>query len=329
MKLASVEIITEIQDHLNAERLEVAQIMGWQSIVKKGEFKTGDKVVFIVIDTVLPQAPWSEFLIDKNRPDRRIRLNTVKLRGLPSQGLVLPLSVLGEYTGSLDEGTDVTEILGVQKYEKPLAACLAGQARSNFPNHLIHKTDEDNGLSNLNIVQEVLGNLQTDITITRKLDGSSCTIIIEDGKIEQVCSRSLSLVENPDNAFWKVALELTIPEGWSGILQGEVCGPGIQGNQLGLSKPTLFVFQIKTNKEYLFYSVMKFICDEILHCEVVPLVYQGAPKTLQEIIELADSQVLPNGQPAEGLVIRPWHYPARGIDRPLGFKIINRNFKDS
>jgi hypothetical protein len=81
MKLASIEIIKEIVPHNNADSLEIAKVLGWQSVVKKNEFKEGDKVVFVVIDTILPAADWSKFLADKNNPDKPIRLKTIKLRG--------------------------------------------------------------------------------------------------------------------------------------------------------------------------------------------------------------------------------------------------------
>ena len=127
MKLASIETIKEIVPHSGADKLEIAKILGWQSIVKKGEFKAGDKIVFVVIDTILPNAPWSEFLADRNNPEKPIRLRTVKLRGEYSQGLVLPLSVLPENVQGWHEGADVSGALGIKKYEKEIPAQLSGE----------------------------------------------------------------------------------------------------------------------------------------------------------------------------------------------------------
>ena len=45
--------------------------------------------------------------------------------------------------------------------------------------------------------------------------------------------------------------------------------------------------------------------------------------------KLADSVTLPNGQPAEGIVVRQQAPESTGNGRPLGFKIINRNYKDT
>ncbi len=337
MKLASLEVIKSIKEHPNADSLEIAQVLGWQTIVKKGEFKEGDKIIFIVIDTILPKAPWSEFLADKKDPEKPIRLRTIKLRGQYSQGLVLPLSVLDGNTFAASTwqiGADVGAELGVKKYEKELPASLSGEIAGTFPAYIVSQTDEDNGLSNPDIVEEVL---KHPITITKKYDGSSCTIVINNGEITHVCSRRLSLKESASNAFWHVARKLTIPEGWSGVIQGECMGPGIQGNQLKLMEATLYVYQIRTEAGYMTWHNMAQFCQQNLNCRYVPTLGYYTPMvstiTLDDLIELADSQTLDNeiedkGVPAEGIVVRPTDYRASGIGRPLGFKIINRNFKD-
>jgi RNA ligase (TIGR02306 family) len=337
MKLASLEVIKSITEHPNADALEIAQVLGWQTIVKKGEFKEGDKIIFIVIDTILPKAPWSEFLADKKDPEKPIRLRTIKLRGQYSQGLVLPLSVLYGNTFAASTwqiGADVGAELGVKKYEKELPASLSGEIAGAFPAYIVSQTDEDNGLSNPDLVAEVL---KHPITITKKYDGSSCTIVVEKGEITHVCSRRLSLKESTSNAFWQVARKLTIPEGWSGVIQGECMGPGIQGNQLKLLEATLYVYQIRTEAGYMTWHNMSQFCQQNLNCKYVPLIAHYNPVvnsiTLDDLIKLADNQTLnteieDKGVPAEGIVVRPSDYRASGIGRPLGFKIINRNFKD-
>lgn len=344
MKLASIEEIKEILPHPNADKLEIAQILGWQCIVKKGEFKAKDKIVFVVIDTILPSdAPWAEFLKDKKNPEKPIRLKTIKLRGEYSQGLVLPPSVLPEAVQSWHIGADVGGELGIKKYEKEIPTRLAGIALGGFPSHVVASTDEENGLSNLDLVETVL--THSELTITLKLDGSSCTIIVRNGEIWQVCSRRLSLKETEDNGFWKAARGLKIPPGWSGAIQGELMGPGVQGNQLKLLEPTLFVFQIRQNDEFLPYEEMKHISQNELGTPVTPLISHTNSKeiaSVQDLQALADNQKISKNlfphldiNPkdnkelyAEGIVVRPKCYKASGNGRPLGFKIINRHYKD-
>lgn len=332
MKLASIETITDIVPHPNADKLDIAKVLGWQSIVKKDEFKKGDKIVFVVIDTILPKASWSEFLAEKKNPDAPIRLKTIKLRGEYSQGLVLPLSVLPENVQGWHEGADVGGALGVKKYEKEIPAQLSGEVLGGFPNYICAQTDEDNGLSNIDLVNEVIKNNW--ITVTQKLDGSSCTIIIEDGKISQVCSRKLSLKETEQNSFWKAARKLDLSKVGRGryVIQGELMGPGIQGNQLKLLEPELYVFQISYDNVFYNYLDMVFECRNTFNCKYVKHINNYDTKVtncdLEFFQKLADEEKLPNGDFAEGIVVRPLDYPRAGNGRPLSFKIINRNYKD-
>jgi RNA ligase (TIGR02306 family) len=332
MKLASIETITDRIHHPNADKLDIVKVLGWQVITKRDEFKKGDKVVFVVIDTILPKAPWSEFLADKKNPESPIRLKTAKLRAFYSQGLVLPLSVLPENVQGWHEGADVGGALGIKKYEKEIPAQLSGEVLGGFPTYLCAQTDEDNGLSNPELVNEVLSNKW--ITVTQKLDGSSCTIIIEDAKIRSVCSRRLELKETEDNSFWKVARKIDLSNCGRGryVIQGELMGPGVQGNQLKLIEPELYVFQIKYNDGFYPYLDMVFECRNTFKCKYVPHVENfdttETKITSDYLQDLADKQILSSGGPAEGIVVRPLDYRSAGNGRPLSFKIINRNYKD-
>lgn len=323
MKLASIERISAVRVHPNADKLELATIQGWQAVVKRGDFRDGDLCVFVPPDTILPDAEWSAFLKDKSKPDKPIRLRTAKIRGEFSQGLVLPLTVLGEHARRWHEGADVGGELGVKKYEKEVSLAISGTEAGAFPLWLAPRTDEDNGLSNLKLAEYVL---REPVLATIKLDGSSCTVVVEDGKILHVCSRNIDLKGEPGNAFWHAARKLKFPATFSGVVQGELMGPGIQGNQLELAEPTLYVFQVKTDGEWVNYDAMWVTAASVgaPHCWIVGEYKDYTVSELQE--RVADKMVLPNGKPAEGIVVRPLFNRASGSGRPLGFKLINRNY---
>lgn len=328
-KLASIETITEILPHPNADRLALAKVLGWQVVVRKDEFKAGDIIVLVSIDTILPDAPWSEFLKDKNHPERPIRLKTVRLRGQYSQGLCLPCSVLPT-DRPWRVGSDVACELGIKKYEKEIPLALSGEVAGKFPEWIVAKTDEDNGLSHPETVTETL-RFPCDATL--KLDGSSGTVVIQAGRITEVCSRNLSLKDTPGNAFWHAARKMDLnADGRNMIIQGELMGPGIQGNQLQLTEPTLFVFQIKTEYRWLTYAEMAEVALK-LKLPVVPYVAAvnngTGGNSLDALQALADHQKLPDGSPAEGIVIRPVARVNSGIGRPLGFKILNRSYAEN
>lgn len=122
-KLATIRTISDIRPIQGADRIEVAQVDGWECVVKKGEFHIGEKIVYVEVDSIMPEKPEFEFL-----RDRKFRVRTIKLRKQVSQGLVLPLTILPTGT-SVNEGDDVTETLGIKKYdpqaeqERMLLAC--------------------------------------------------------------------------------------------------------------------------------------------------------------------------------------------------------------
>lgn len=115
-KLAHIERIEWIKGIEGADAIELVGVLGWQVVVaKKDNFKAGDLVIYIEIDSVVPDAPQFEFL-----RDRKFRVRTIKLRGQLSQGLLLPLSILNSKTNIIPEvGLDVTDFLKITKYLSP------------------------------------------------------------------------------------------------------------------------------------------------------------------------------------------------------------------
>lgn len=251
--MATVRLIDEILVHNNADALEIAVIGGWQCVVKKGEFKAGDLVIYIEADAWVPNtlAPFLQKPNSKLRAYNGIegnRLRHARFRGELSQGLVLPL------TDNYPEGFDLTEMLSVQKWEKEIPAVLRGDARGNFPSE-IPKTDQPR-IQNINRNLEQYLHNNEDFQVTEKLHGTSCTFYLDKDDVFHVCSRNLDLKETEGNTYWLVARELDIEnkmreQGMQGLaIQGEIIGPGINGNQYGLNKPVFYafdVFNVNTN----------------------------------------------------------------------------------
>ena len=109
--LASIQTIVSLEPIAGADAIEKATVLGWECVVKKDEFKVGDKIIYVEVDSVMPEKPEFEFL-----RDRKYRVRTIKLRGQVSQGLVLPIMY---NKNTYDVGDDVTEELGVTKYLSP------------------------------------------------------------------------------------------------------------------------------------------------------------------------------------------------------------------
>ena len=144
-KLASIQHIKNLEPIEGADAIEKATVLGWQVVVKKGEYKVGDLTVYIEIDSLLPETSDFEFM-RKNK----FRVRTIRLRGQVSQGICFQPSILPP-DFILDEDADCTEALGIVKYEPPVPAHLAGIAKGRFPG-FIPKTDE----TRVQVLQEVL-----------------------------------------------------------------------------------------------------------------------------------------------------------------------------
>lgn len=110
-----VVTITDVLPHPNADRLELAQIAGWQCVIQKGAYKKGDLAVYVPIDSILPDAVERKlFGSDSKIKLTKSRVKTIKIRGAISQGMLAPCDELGV---PAKEGYDCTKMLGVTKFE--------------------------------------------------------------------------------------------------------------------------------------------------------------------------------------------------------------------
>ena len=329
-KLASIRKISDIQSIPGADMIELAIVDGWKVVVAKNvEHKVGDMVVYCEIDSFLPIKEEFEFLRKssyKKMSDgtEGFRLRSVKLRGVVSQGLILPLKDLQLSNKDLLEvGMDVTKELGIVKYEPPIPAELSGKVKGLFPSFL-RKTDEER-IQNLSDEYENLK--QHKFYVTEKLDGSSATFYSKDG-VFGVCSRNLELLETEGNTFWKVARELKLEEWLTSqdvnySIQGEIIGESVQGNPYKIKGQTVGffnAFNIDT-QEYLGLEEFEKLISS-MGIKSVPILDREftLPDTIDELLTYADEKsVLNSNFDREGVVIR-------SLDRKISFKVISNKF---
>jgi RNA ligase (TIGR02306 family) len=318
-KLASIQKIKSLDPIEGADAIERATVLGWQLVVKKGEFKVDDLCVYCEIDSLLPEKPEFEFL----RP-RKMRIRTVRLRGQISQGICFPLSFLPA-NFDVVEDADCTETMGIVKYEPPVPAHLSGIAKGKFPS-FIPKTDE----TRVQVMQRLLDKYQGEICyLTEKLDGSSATFYVYQNEFG-VCSRNLDLLEDGENTFWKVARALDIETKLRSLngnfaLQGELVGEHIQDNKLKLRGHTVYFFNIFDidRFEYFPYGMfVKTIAD--LNLQTVPILSTdyALSNDIDSIIQMATRKSAVNPEVwAEGIVIRP-------LTEKIDLILSNENFNN-
>jgi RNA ligase (TIGR02306 family) len=335
-KLATIKKITDINPIEGADKIELVTVGGWKVVVAKDVgHKVGDLVVYCEIDSFLPIREEFEFLRKssyKKMSDgtEGFRLKTIRLRGQISQGLILPIVVLNPPDTNIYitpfEGLDVTEMLGIVKYEPPIPAELAGKVKGGFPS-FIPKTDEERVQ---NLTSEYDGwrfQSKHQFYVTEKLDGSSATFYFKDG-VFGVCSRNLELLETEGNTFWKVARQLKLEE-WLGThetnysIQGELIGESVQGNPYKIKGQTVRFFNLFDIdlQEYHSLSMFQLLMTD-LGLETVPVLntHFHLPETIDELLLMADgkSELNPNFD-REGVVIR-------SLDRKISFKVISNKF---
>lgn len=326
-KGATIQRIKEIVPIPGCDNIELAKVLGWQCIVKKGEFKVGDSCVYIEIDSLLPIKPEYEFLRKncyKKLPDGSewFRIKTIKMKGQLSQGLVLHADIV-----PYDEQADVSKYLGVKHYEKPTpGANLSGEAKGNFPVFLT-KTDE----TCIQSVPELIDALKgKPYYITTKLDGTSATYYIKDGQFG-VCSRNLELKESESNVYWQIARKYKIEESLRRAaaiskedlcIQGEIVGAGIQKNPMNLADKQFFVFNIRSITEGVKYS-LNYITRLAQLFDLTPVPIEEAGQyfncTVDQLLEKSKGKYTGTDHNKEGIVVR-------AADQSISFKVVNNDY---
>jgi len=303
--LATIQTISVVNEHPNADRLEVARIKGWQTVIAKNSFRAGDRVIFIEVDAFVP-CQVAPFLCEKQGPKlyngvKGHRIKTLRLRGIISQGLILPISDYFGVSRHHVDGYDVTDQLGIQKYDPPVPAALMGEAAGLFPGWG-RKTDQ---LRIQTCIFDIWENIRNDQwMIEEKADGTSMSCGIRDEEIV-VCGRNVSFFfnegKNPTNSIVNCARYHKIPERlirWKEktnrniMISGELIGHGIQGNPYKLSSREWRVFDILDvdRREYLTIGERLNVLEEFNSLvnappiESIPIL--SVTHTFKEMIEL-------------------------------------------
>jgi RNA ligase (TIGR02306 family) len=333
-QLASIQKIKEILPIEVADQIVLAKILDWQCVVKKDEFNVDDLCLFFEIDSLLPDEPRYEFLKKSCWRDgiNKYRLKSIKLKKVLSQGVAMPIDKFPEI-GLAVEGADVTEFLGIEKYEPPVPTAIQGDVKGGF-SWPISKTDEERVQNNdkYRFIEALWGR---PYYISLKLDGTSSTFLIDAAGDYHVCGRNYSYKEKPDHMFWKLSEKYDIEnklrklhqDGFKVAIQGEVIG-NIQGNKMKVTEPDIYIFNvvdIETNKKLPIDDALDII--KRIELKFVPIIEQGDnfKYTINELFTLSDikyKDFFPNASPqqqAEGIVVR-------SKDSDISFKVINNNF---
>lgn len=334
-KLASIQTVLKINEIPFADKIELARVLGWQCVVNKGQFKEGDKAVYFEIDSFLPIQDVFEFLRKSSYATSDLlgegfRLKTRRFKGQISQGLLLPVSEFPTLSPDLPIGTDVTELLGVRKWEVQERDTAEGTIVGTLP-AFIPQTDEMRIQSEPDLWDEFKG---VPYYITTKMDGQSHSIGVDADGNFYVTSRNCvysngKFYDLIEQWGYKQALLDYTEKGHTLVVQGELCGPGIQRNRLGLDSPKWYVFTIIQDGQRVGLNDLLTICAK-LNMEHVPVEEVGEnladlyPNGLIDLLARATGKYESSGDNKEGIVIRPiTPVYSKTLNDYLSMKVLN------
>ena len=282
----------EIEEHPNADALELAVVGGYRSCVQKGLHTSGDLVVYIPEQAIVPDWLIEKMgLVGKLAGKDKNRVKAIKLRGILSQGLVLPLDKEEPWRDAgdtpiitndtelmgVEEGEDVADFLGITKWEPPIPTNMSGQVQNMVGKTL--KYDIENWKNYPEILQD-----GEEVVFTEKLHGTwSCFGLFMVDRVvtsKGFSSRGQAFTlgeENLNNLYVKMYNEIgrhvvDLAAQLTGCdflyVLGEIFGRGVQDLHYGQDKPAFRVFDMYAGMgdslelgRYLNYDDMKTIIE--------------------------------------------------------------------
>lgn len=319
-KLATIEKIVDILPIEGADRICLYKVKGWGVVDTIGKYSIGDLVIYCEPDSWVPNSI-APFLSGKNEPReyegiKGERLKSIRLRKTLSQGLILPMEtpMKMEYDDyvNLQIGDDVTEALGIIKWEAPIPACLSGTMKGGFPSWG-KKTDQERCQNLVTEIKEYYEN-GVEFEISIKLDGASMSVGHNNGEFV-ICSRNLSLeLDQSNNTFVDVAKKLNIlncvNQFGNIMISGELCGPSIQKNPENLKTHEFFVFDVwDVDRQQYLPSEDRISITSSLGLQHVPIIHECITlkalglSTVDHILKFAEGPSL-NAKHREGVVFK-------------------------
>lgn len=332
-KMATVEVVAEVKAIPEADKIQAYRIKDWWVVDSVGKYQVGDAVLYCEVDSWIP-TEIAPFLSKGKEPKefegiKGERLRTIRLKKQVSQGLLLPVSLVEGAVPNphqrLQEGDDVSALLGIVKWEAPIPACLAGVVRGNLPEGII-KTDQTRVQNIGRHLPEYYG---MKFEKTEKLHGSSCTMYLDASGDFHVCSRNLDLKFDENNSFWKAALKYKVEEKLKSLellglaIQGELIGEGINGNQYKVALAfRVFDMYLVPEKRYLTSEERIVMTDllGLLHSPIMEYVTLGEEHTVEALLKSAEFSSALNGSTAEGFVLK-------SVSKPeISFKVVSQQW---
>ncbi len=344
--LVTVQTITALEPIAGKDRILLARVLGYDTMVRVGEFAVGDLCAYHEPGLVVPAESTGPYTFLESRGHR---IGVLKMAGVKSWGLALRVDALGlrdDVVANMKPGDDLTPFLGVRKYvpksERAGGSNGLGKVRraATFPTHLIPRTEEDRLQKIPSVLEKIRGR---EFVASVKVDGSSMTVVRDPAAAGSVlvCSRNHVLVEPNEaegekgNAYWTAArtfkiVEALIEEDRAYAIQGEVYGPAIQCNRLAATALSFAAYNVFDVEARRYLNQVEFHGFCVKHAiPTVPIVRQGIAGNRMDVaafLEMSRGEY-PGGHPREGIVVRLVDDPDPMPGKRVSFKVINPDFE--
>lgn len=327
--------VESVADHPNADRLQIVHLrnLTYQFVVAKGEYAPGQLVAYFPLDSLIPNSLAAILGLPIKEMAEQFRVKSIRLRGLWSEGVLAPLSVIGIDHKIAEDGLDLTEKLGVTKHDPELSQNVFKGIRPENLQALpttVHRYD----IENLQRYPGVFEALKNEVVfITEKLEGSHWWARIDrDGQTLHVGQRNFEIKRGEEmdkpHPFWSQLYNQNFDDllywlsrempGYDITIRGEIIGEGIQGNYYGLSGRQVYLFELELNGEpvasqqfFDLYDAFRSFLETPVY--TVPVLSQWNTlgelfPTLEVVIAKANGKSKINGDKLrEGIVIKPAH----------------------
>lgn len=327
--------ISNVSPIEGADNIEVASIAGYQSIVSKGKYKTGDWAFYIPEAAIVPDDIIKHLGLEGRLAGKdKNRVKAIRLRGVLSQGLLLDPLYLKDVT-IISETADYSKALGIEKYDPPVPAEFGGDVVGIGPERTVNFDVEP-----LKKYPNLFGEI-TPVTITEKIHGTCVQIGVLSGysndklfgrdKNIYVASKGLGakgLVFGPeaDNVYTKMLLKyLPVFEEMTDMIDGhmyfigEIFGRGVQDLDYD-TEPTIRFFDILTQHHGYLNNDEKELVLNAFELPTVPVLYRGqfSHRVVNNLLEM-DTVQGNNKHMIEGVVIRAddERHRHRRVGRPM------------
>lgn len=184
-----VEVVPiSLKPHPNADTLSIVEVFGYTVCVRTEDWRDQSMGAYLPPDSLAPDTPLFAFL------DGKRRIKVKKLRGVMSQGLLVPAPAGAAL------GDDVAEVLGVTHYEPPLPLSSGGEAELPPPG--LHPSyDVDTWYR-----YRALFTPGEEVIATEKIHGASSRFVWQEGRL--FCgSKNEWKRESDGNMWWRAARE--------------------------------------------------------------------------------------------------------------------------